>query len=140
MLAADDATLTDMRGRELSMIFQNPRASLNPIRHVGEQIADVLLRHANLGAREAAERAVALLAEVGIPDPSRRARACPFEPCGAVLARACAAPARGRSCVAQRRAWRYGRARRRERLRQDHADPHARAAGRQHRGRDPVRG
>jgi len=87
MLAADAATLADMRGRELSMIFQNPRASLNPIRRVGEQIGDVLLRHANLGAKEAAERAVTLLAEVGIPDPSRRARAYPFELSGGMCQR-----------------------------------------------------
>jgi peptide/nickel transport system ATP-binding protein len=87
MLAADAATIADLRGRELSMIFQNPRASLNPIRRVGEQIADVLLRHANVGAREAAERAVALLAEVGIPDPSRRARAYPFELSGGMCQR-----------------------------------------------------
>jgi peptide/nickel transport system ATP-binding protein len=87
MLAADDRTLADMRGRELSMIFQNPRASLNPIRRVGEQIADVLVRHANVDRREAAERAVALLAEVGIPDPSRRARAYPFELSGGMCQR-----------------------------------------------------
>ena len=87
LLAADEATLAEMRGRELSMIFQNPRASLNPIRRVGDQIADVLVRHANLGAREAAERAVALLAEVGIPDPSRRARAYPFELSGGMCQR-----------------------------------------------------
>jgi peptide/nickel transport system ATP-binding protein len=87
MLAADEATLAEMRGRELAMIFQNPRASLNPIRRVGDQIADVLRRHANLGARAAADRAVALLAEVGIPDPSRRARAYPFELSGGMCQR-----------------------------------------------------
>jgi peptide/nickel transport system ATP-binding protein len=87
MLAADEATLADIRGRELSMIFQNPRASLNPIRRVGAQIADVLVRHANVGAKEAAERAVALLAEVGIPDPSRRANAYPFELSGGMCQR-----------------------------------------------------
>ncbi len=87
MLAADEATLAEMRGRELSMIFQNPRASLNPIRRVGEQIADVLFRHANVSSREAAARAVSLLAEVGIPDPSRRARAYPFELSGGMCQR-----------------------------------------------------
>jgi peptide/nickel transport system ATP-binding protein len=87
MLSADAGTLADLRGRELSMIFQNPRASLNPIRRVGEQIADVLLRHANVGAKEARERAVALLAEVGIPDPSRRAKAYPFELSGGMCQR-----------------------------------------------------
>jgi peptide/nickel transport system ATP-binding protein len=87
MLAADEATVAEIRGRELSMIFQNPRASLNPIRRVGAQIADVLVRHANLSARAAAERAVALLAEVGIPDPARRARAYPFELSGGMCQR-----------------------------------------------------
>src|SRR3954467_9783937 len=43
--AASDNEMADMRGREMSMIFQNPRAALNPIRKVGQQIEDVLLRH-----------------------------------------------------------------------------------------------
>ena len=44
--AADDDQMRDLRGREMSMIFQNPRAALNPIRKVGRQIEDVLRQHA----------------------------------------------------------------------------------------------
>lgn len=87
MLGAGDADLADLRGRELSMIFQNPRASLNPIRPVGTQIADVLLRHGGVTRAQAPARAAALLAEVGIPDPERRARAYPFELSGGMCQR-----------------------------------------------------
>jgi peptide/nickel transport system ATP-binding protein len=46
LLPTREATMRDIRGREISMIFQNPRAALNPIRTVGDQISDVLLEHA----------------------------------------------------------------------------------------------
>jgi peptide/nickel transport system ATP-binding protein len=87
MLAASDSALADLRGRELSMIFQNPRAALNPIRAIGRQLADVLLRHGGVTRAEAPARAVALLAEVGIPDPQRRAAAYPFELSGGMCQR-----------------------------------------------------
>ena len=54
--------MRDLRGREMSMIFQNPRAALNPIRKVGRQIEDVLLQHAQATRRNAKERAIAMLA------------------------------------------------------------------------------
>src|ERR1700674_2233423 len=57
LLAASSAALSEVRGREIAMIFQNPRAALNPIRPVGRQIADVLLRHGNVLRKEAQERA-----------------------------------------------------------------------------------
>src|ERR1700681_4073496 len=47
--AADEAAMRDLRGREISMIFQNPRTALNPIRKIGRQIEDVLLQHAQAG-------------------------------------------------------------------------------------------
>jgi len=72
LLAASARDIADLRGREMSMIFQNPRAALNPIRPVGRQLADVLLRHGGATRDAAPERAVRLLAEVGIPDPARR--------------------------------------------------------------------
>ena len=52
--APAERALAEMRGREISMIFQNPRTALNPIRPVGQQIADVLLRHGNVTARAGA--------------------------------------------------------------------------------------
>src|SRR5712692_9330574 len=79
LLAASERQRQDYRGRELSMIFQNPRTALNPIRTVGRQIADVLLRHANLPRAKVKARAVDLLARVQIPDAERRFDAYPFE-------------------------------------------------------------
>jgi peptide/nickel transport system ATP-binding protein len=95
LLKASEGTLADLRGREISMIFQSPRTALNPIRPVGLQIEDVLRRHAvavrghtgpdlALGWRE---RAVQALREVAIADPERRARAYPFELSGGMCQR-----------------------------------------------------
>ncbi len=87
LLRASASELADVRGREIAMIFQNPRAALNPIRPVGRQIADVLIRHGNVPRGEAPERAIELLRTVGIPDPARRAKAFPFEMSGGMCQR-----------------------------------------------------
>jgi peptide/nickel transport system ATP-binding protein len=87
LLKADEATMQDLRGRELSMIFQNPRAALNPIRRVGKQIADVLIQHASVPRAEAPARAIEMLAKVKIPDPARRSLAYPFELSGGMCQR-----------------------------------------------------
>ena len=87
LLAASEAELADRRGRDLSMIFQNPRTALNPIRPVGRQIGDVLMRHAGLGRRGARDRAVELLSQVQIPDAARRYWAYPFELSGGMCQR-----------------------------------------------------
>ncbi len=79
--------LEEVRGREIAMIFQNPRLALNPIRAVGRQIADVLLRHGNVTRAEAPRKAVELLRAVGITDPERRAKAYPFEMSGGMCQR-----------------------------------------------------
>ncbi len=86
-LAAPATDLNELRGRELSMIFQSPRTALNPIRRVGEQIADVLVRHGPMPRRQARREAIAALARVRIPDPERRARAYPFELSGGMCQR-----------------------------------------------------
>lgn len=62
-----------IRGREIAMIFQDPLTSLNPVMTIGRQIVQVLEQHTDLSAAAAKERAVELLAEVGIPDPKQRA-------------------------------------------------------------------
>jgi peptide/nickel transport system ATP-binding protein len=87
LLTASARQLDEYRGRELSMIFQNPRTALNPIRTVGQQLVDVLLRHANLFRVDARARAIDLLARVQIPDPERRFRAFPFELSGGMCQR-----------------------------------------------------
>ncbi len=79
--------LRPLRGAALSMVFQNARAALNPIRPVGLQIADVLRAHAPIAPRAAAARAIALLDEVRIRDPARRVHAYPHELSGGMCQR-----------------------------------------------------
>lgn len=62
------------RGKRLGMIFQEPMTSMNPVLKVGEQIAEVLVRHNNIGWKQAHREAVALLDRVGILEPERRAK------------------------------------------------------------------
>jgi peptide/nickel transport system ATP-binding protein len=87
LLAATPGQLAEVRGREIAMIFQNPRTALNPIRPVGRQIADMLIRHGNVPRREAPAQAVEMLRAVGITDPARRAKAYPFEMSGGMCQR-----------------------------------------------------
>ncbi len=87
MLGETPAQLSDTLGREVSMIFQSPRTALNPIRRVGLQIADVLLRHGNMTRSTARARAVEALARVRVPDPERRFDAYPFELSGGLCQR-----------------------------------------------------
>src|ERR1700758_2815318 len=87
LLQASETAISEIRGRELAIIFQNPRTALNPIRPVGKQIADVLLRHGNVTAAQAPSRAIEMLAKVRIPDPERRARSYPFELSGGMCQR-----------------------------------------------------
>jgi peptide/nickel transport system ATP-binding protein len=87
LLHASAGELADVRGRKIAMIFQNPRTALNPIRPVGRQIADVLIRHGNVSRKEAPAQAVEMLRAVGITDPARRAKAYPFEMSGGMCQR-----------------------------------------------------
>ncbi len=79
--------MQDLRGREISMIFQNPRAALNPIRPVGQQIADVLLRHGQATRSNARAKAIDALEQVRIADPAERYDAYPFELSGGMCQR-----------------------------------------------------
>jgi len=87
LLAQSERELAELRGRELSMIFQNPRTALNPIRKVGRQIADVLMRHGGATRLDAPRQAVEMLKKVRIPDPEHRAEAYPFELSGGMCQR-----------------------------------------------------
>ena len=87
LLAAKDADLQEIRGREVSMIFQNPKVALNPIRKVGHQLEDVLLRHTTTPRAQLKARAIECLAEMKIPDPDRRYHAYPFELSGGLCQR-----------------------------------------------------
>lgn len=87
LLGARESTIAGIRGREVAIVFQNPRTALNPIRPVGRQIADVLQRHANVTRAQASARATDMLAKVRIADPARRARSYPFELSGGMCQR-----------------------------------------------------
>jgi peptide/nickel transport system ATP-binding protein len=73
------AELCRLRGKEISMIFQEPMSSLNPVFTVGYQIEEVLRLHMRLSRRQARARAIELLCEVGMPDPEARMEAHPFQ-------------------------------------------------------------
>ena len=68
-----------IRGREISMVSQDPMASMSPILTIGTQMTEVMTRHLDIGRREAFTRAGDLLEKVGIPDPGRRLGQYPFE-------------------------------------------------------------
>jgi peptide/nickel transport system ATP-binding protein len=82
-----ESGLLDIRGREISMIFQNPRAALNPIRPVGKQIEDVLLQHALATRSNARVKAIDALNAVRIARPEERYHAYPFELSGGMCQR-----------------------------------------------------
>jgi peptide/nickel transport system ATP-binding protein len=85
--AASEEQMRNLRGREISMVFQNPRAALNPIRKVGHQIEDVLRQHAQVNSAALASRAVAMLEQVRIARPRDRYHAYPFELSGGMCQR-----------------------------------------------------
>lgn len=87
LLGSDERALGNIRGREVSMIFQSPRSALNPIRSVGRQLEDVLRRHTTTTRQQLPKRAKAALARVRIPDPERRYHAYPFELSGGLCQR-----------------------------------------------------
>jgi oligopeptide/dipeptide ABC transporter ATP-binding protein len=87
LLGLPEAEMTAVRGRDISMVFQEPMTSLNPVFTVGDQVAEVYRIHLRLGRREALARAVEMLAKVGIPDPARRARDYPHQMSGGMRQR-----------------------------------------------------
>jgi peptide/nickel transport system ATP-binding protein len=84
---AGEDEMRALRGREISMIFQNPRAALNPIRKVGHQIEDVLIEHVKAAPSEAPAKAIELLEQVRIARPRERYHAYPFELSGGMCQR-----------------------------------------------------
>lgn len=79
--------MVHLRGNRISMIFQQPQSSLNPVFKIGDQIAEVLDIHRSLGKEEGWERAISLLRLVGIPEPERRAQQYPHEMSGGMAQR-----------------------------------------------------
>ena len=82
LVAVGEDRLRDVRGNDISMIFQEPMTSLNPVYSVGEQIAEVLRRHQGLNHKQAWQHAVELLHAVGIPDAAARVSTYPHQMSG----------------------------------------------------------
>ena len=85
--AASEDQMRNLRGREMSMIFQNPRAALNPIRKVGRQIEDVLEQHSQVDSSALTGKAIEMLDQVRIARPRERYHAYPFELSGGMCQR-----------------------------------------------------
>ena len=79
LLDLTEDQMIDLRGSRISMIFQQPQSSLNPVFTVGDQIAEVLQIHQRLSKKEASEKAIEIMRSVGIPDAERRSKAYPHE-------------------------------------------------------------
>ena len=87
LLSLPEAEMRKLRGGEISMIFQEPMTSLNPVLTIGRQIGETLRLHEGLGARQAEERSVEMLTLVGIPAPGRRVREYPHQLSGGMRQR-----------------------------------------------------
>ncbi len=87
LLELSEAEMRDIRGNAISMIFQEPMTSLNPVLTVGRQIGETLQLHAGLFQRDAERRAVEMLVLVGIPAPQRRVREYPHQLSGGMRQR-----------------------------------------------------
>ncbi len=79
LLSKTPAEMTKVRGSQISMIFQQPKSSLNPVFTIGDQIVEVFKIHETISEKDARQQAVELLRRVGIPDPERKAQAYPHE-------------------------------------------------------------
>src|SRR6201993_3847120 len=87
LLKLSDRAMRDIRGNDISMIFQEPMTSLNPVLTVGRQLGETLRLHQGLNKRAAEARAVEMLALVGIPEPRRRVREYPHQMSGGMRQR-----------------------------------------------------
>ena len=87
LINLSEEEMTKVRGNRISMIFQQPQTALNPVFKVGDQLAEVLNVHQDLGKDAGWRRAVALLKMVGVPDPERRVEAYPHELSGGMAQR-----------------------------------------------------
>jgi oligopeptide/dipeptide ABC transporter ATP-binding protein len=87
LLDLPEEEMTKVRGNRISMIFQQPQTALNPVFKVGDQLAEVLNVHQDMGKEAGWKRAIALLKMVGVPDPERRVEAFPHELSGGMAQR-----------------------------------------------------
>lgn len=88
LLRVSEDRMRQVRGRRMAMIFQEPATSLNPVMRIGDQIAEVVRLHRDLAGGAEQQEVLALLDQVGLPDPIRAAQAYPFELSGGMKQRA----------------------------------------------------
>jgi peptide/nickel transport system ATP-binding protein len=88
LLALDEEAMRGIRGNRMSMIFQEPMTSLNPVMRIGDQITEAVRLHQDMTAKQARARAVEMLRLVRIPEPERRAREYPHQLSGGMRQRA----------------------------------------------------
>ena len=72
LLSMEDEEMRSIRGRDIAMIFQDPMTAMNPVFSVGDQIVESIVLHSDINKKEAWNKAVDLLASVGVPEPKRR--------------------------------------------------------------------
>ena len=87
LLSLPRRQMSELRGQDIAMVFQDPMTSLNPVVTVGVQVAEVITRHRDVSRREARDRAGDLLGKVGIPDPVRRLKEYPHQLSGGMRQR-----------------------------------------------------
>jgi oligopeptide/dipeptide ABC transporter ATP-binding protein len=87
LLALSDEEMRDVRGNAISMIFQEPMTSLNPVYTCGDQISEAISLHEGIPRKQATEQAIQMLGQVGIPDPKRRASEYPHQLSGGMRQR-----------------------------------------------------
>jgi peptide/nickel transport system ATP-binding protein len=88
LLRLDEAEMRAVRGNDISMIFQEPMTSLNPVLAIGRQVAEAIRLHQDLSASDARDKAVEMLRQVRIPEPEQRAREYPHQLSGGMRQRA----------------------------------------------------
>ncbi len=87
LLKLTEKKMIGIRGNRISMIFQQPQSSLNPVFRIGDQISEVLMLHEDITKEEANQRTIELLRMVGIPEPETRIKAYPHELSGGMAQR-----------------------------------------------------
>ena len=87
ILKLPESRMMDIRGNRISMIFQQPQSSLNPVFRIGDQLAEVLNIHQDMGKAAGERRAIELLTMVGIPEPEARINSFPHELSGGMAQR-----------------------------------------------------
>jgi peptide/nickel transport system ATP-binding protein len=88
LLRLDEAAMRDIRGNQISMVFQEPMTSLNPVMTIGRQISEALILHQRMSNKAALRRAIEMLQLVGIPEPKQRAKEYPHQLSGGMRQRA----------------------------------------------------